>query len=165
MQRSCSSWRCWPHPCPLPEGEGAKTAARSSGADQPKAERSDGPNGLHPLLAVPRSAGRGAGAAKHALRELTRCRCLSVESEANKASSAAPPHARASQVAPQGTRPAGPPFLCLLSFGGTKESRSPAGANSRPTASPTPHDANKLIASHAGGSSARGRFGLKQQAT
>ena len=52
-------------------------------------------------LAVPRSAGRGAGAAAQhaALRALTCCGCLSGVSEANKASSAAPPRARASQVA------------------------------------------------------------------
>ena len=54
-------------------------------------------------LAVPRSAGRGAGAAAQhaALRALTCCGCLSGVSAANKASSAAPPHARASQVAPK----------------------------------------------------------------
>ena len=34
-----------------------------------------------------------------------------------------------------GTQTAGSPFLCLLSFGEAKESRSPAGAKSRPTAS------------------------------
>ena len=52
-------------------------------------------------LAVSRSAGRGAGAAAQhaALRALTCCGCLSGVSEANKASSAAPPRARASQVA------------------------------------------------------------------
>ena len=52
-------------------------------------------------LAVPRSARRGAGAAAQhaALRALTCCGCLSGVSEANKASSAAPPRARASQVA------------------------------------------------------------------
>ena len=52
-------------------------------------------------LAVPRSAGRGAGAAAQhaALRALTCCGCLSGVSAANKASSAAPPRARASQVA------------------------------------------------------------------
>ena len=54
-------------------------------------------------LAVSRSAGRGAGAAAQhaALRDLTRCGCLSGVSAANKASSAAPPHARASQAAPE----------------------------------------------------------------
>ena len=54
-------------------------------------------------LAVPRSAGRGAGAAAQhaALCALTRCGCSSGVSAANKASSAAPPHARASQVAPK----------------------------------------------------------------
>ena len=54
-------------------------------------------------LAVPRSAGRGAGAAAQhaALRDLTRCGCLSEVNAVNEASSAAPPHVRASQVAPK----------------------------------------------------------------
>ena len=54
-------------------------------------------------LAVPRSAGRGAGAAAQhaALRALTRCGCLSEVNAVNEASSAAPPHARASQIAPE----------------------------------------------------------------
>ena len=45
---------------------------------------------------------RVAGRARSALRDLTRCRCLSVESEANAASSATGPGTRASQ----GTRSA-----------------------------------------------------------
>ena len=54
-------------------------------------------------LAVSRSAGRGAGAAAQhaALRDLTRCGCLSEVNAVNEASSAAPPHVRASQVAPK----------------------------------------------------------------
>jgi hypothetical protein len=40
---------------------------------------------------------RGPGRARSALRELTRCRCLSVESEANAASSVTGPGTRASQ--------------------------------------------------------------------
>ena len=97
-------------------------------------------------LAVPRSAGRGAGAAAQhaALRALTCCGCLSGVSAANKASSAAPPHARASQVARSEAKGHGqwgrlslPTFLWR-----DKESRSPAGANSRPAA-PPPHHPSK----------------------
>ena len=92
-----------PSPRPLPPaGEGARKPPREAAAltnRRPSAAmaRVDFPS----PLAVPRSAGRGAGAAAQhaALRALTCCGCLSGVSEANKASSAAPPHARASQVA------------------------------------------------------------------
>ena len=69
-----------------------------------KAERSDGPSGLHHALWPCREA-QGVGrawAAQHAHAScLTRCGCLSGVSAANKASSAAPHHDRASQVAPK----------------------------------------------------------------
>ena len=93
----------WPSPQPFPPaGEGARRhAARSSGADQPKAERSDGPSGLHlpSGRAEKRRAWGGHGLrSKPMLRTLTRCGCLS-EARKREASSAAPPRARASQVA------------------------------------------------------------------
>ena len=86
-------------------------------------------------LAVPRSAGRGAGAAAQhaALRALTCCGCLSGVSAANKASSAAPPHARASQVArseAEGHGQWGRLFLWLLSFWRDKKKvTAPPGAH------------------------------------
>ncbi|GEM_PF-1245492 len=139
--RGRSATAAGPHPRLPPAGEGAIPAAnhRTRALREHKAERSNGRRAdFTSPLAVPRSAGCGAGvAAQHAaLRALTRCGCLSGESEANKASSAAPPRTRASQVAPQGTRPVGSPFLWLLSFGETKESDCAAGRTSRPAAHP-----------------------------
>ena len=75
--------------------------ASSSRVGGSRAERSDGPDGLQTPFWPCREA-QGVGRARSAacaLRDLTRCRCLSGESEANKASSAAPPRARASQAA------------------------------------------------------------------
>ena len=69
-----------------------------------KAERSDGSWGLHlPSGRVEKRRAWGAGAAAQhaALRDLTRCGCLSEVNAVNEASSAAPPHVRASQVAPE----------------------------------------------------------------
>ena len=86
-------------------------------------------------LAVPRSAGRGAGAAAQhsALRALTCCGCLSGVSAANKASSAAPPRDRASQVArseAEGHGQWGRLFLWLLSFWRDKKKvTAPPGAH------------------------------------
>ena len=87
-------------------------------------------------LDVPRSAGRGAGAQRSMRASCSDSLRMSERSAKREASSAAPPRARASQVAPQGTRPVGPPFLWLLSFGGAKESDCAAGRTSRPTAPP-----------------------------
>ena len=77
----------------------ARSHTRSSRPSAAMARR----NLLKTPLAVPRSAGRGAGAAAQhaALRAVTRCGCLSEVNAVNEASSAAPPHARASQVAPE----------------------------------------------------------------
>ena len=77
-------------------------AALGPGASKSKAERSDGPCGLHHPSgrAEKRRAWGGRGQrSMPVLRELTRCGCSSGVSAANKASSAAPPQARASQVA------------------------------------------------------------------
>ena len=92
-----------PSPPPSPaSGRGSKHhAARSSGLTKPRPSAAMARVDFPSPLAVPRSAGRGAGAAAQhaALRALTRCGCLSGVSAANKASSAAPPRDRASQVA------------------------------------------------------------------
>ncbi|MDN4591561.1 hypothetical protein DBA29_24060 [Xenophilus aerolatus] len=53
----------------------------------------------------------------------------------SEASSSETPPAASTAGCPQrsgGTQTVGSPFLCLLSFGEAKESRSPAGAKSRP---------------------------------
>ena len=79
-------------PLPSPRGRGRNTQGRAQ--RWPVC-------GLHtPSGRAEKRRAWGGRAAKHArLRRLTRCRCLSGESEANKASSAAPPRARASQAA------------------------------------------------------------------
>ena len=126
-----------PHPSPLPPaGEGVKQhAARSSGLTQPRPSAAMARVDFPSPLAVPRSAGRGAGAAAQhaALRALTCCGCLSGVSAANKASSAAPPHARASQVArseAEGHGQWGRLFLWLLSFWRDKKKvTAPPGAH------------------------------------
>ena len=126
-----------PSPRPLPPaGEGARKPPREAAAltnRRPSAAmaRVDFPS----PLAVPRSAGRGAGAAAQhaALRALTCCGCLSGVSAANKASSAAPPHARASQVArseAEGHGQWGRLFLWLLFFWRDKKKvTAPPGAH------------------------------------
>ena len=128
-------------PLPSPGGRGRNTQGRAQ--RWPVC-------GLHtPSGRAEKRRAWGGRAAQHArLRRLTRCRCLSGESEANKASSAAPPRARASQVAPKATRPVGPPFFAYFLWR-SKESRSPAGANSRPTARQTPNKTIKSIAASA----------------
>ena len=77
-----------------------------------RAERSNGPS--HALLGVPRSAAfRGSGPRVSERSKFART--------PRKASTAGRPARSA------GTPTAGSPFLCLLSFGEAKESRSPAG--------------------------------------
>ena len=74
----------------------------SGGRSNTEAERSDGPNSaLTPSGCAEERSGRGARMQRsmHSLGALTRCRCLSGESAANKASSAAAPRLRAPQVA------------------------------------------------------------------
>ena len=74
----------------------------SGGRSNTEAERSDGQNSaLTPSGCAEERSGRGARMQRsmHSLGALTRCRCLSGESAANKASSAAAPRLRAPQVA------------------------------------------------------------------
>ena len=126
-----------PSPPPSPaSGRGSKQhAARSSGLTKPRPSAAMARVDFPSPLAVPRSAGRGAGAAAQhaALRALTCCGCLSGVSAANKASSAAPPHARASQVArseAEGHGQWGRLFLWLLSFWRDKKKvTAPPGAH------------------------------------
>ena len=125
-----------PSPRPLPPaGEGARKPPREAAAltnRRPSAAmaRVDFPS----PLAVPRSAGRGAGAAAQhaALRALTRCGCLSGARK-REASSAAPPRDRASQAArseAEGHGQWGRLFLWLLSFWRDKKKvTAPPGAH------------------------------------
>ncbi len=79
-----------------------------------------------------RSAG-GEGGARSALQLLTSRGCLSAAPAGREASSARHPHTRAPQSSPAFGRTAtvGSPFLCLLSFGEAKESKSAVGTKSR----------------------------------
>ena len=104
-----------PLPRPLGEGRGEgnpsdqvhrgqppSPPSPSGGRGNTKAERSDGPNStLAPSGCAEERSGRGARMQRsmHSLRAQTRCRCLSGESAANKASSAAALCPRAPQVA------------------------------------------------------------------
>ena len=83
----------------------------------------------------------GGRAAQHArLRSLTRCRCLSGESEANKASSAVPPRARASQVArskAKGHGPWGRLFFAYFAWQARKVGRPPGRTPGQQRLQPT----------------------------
>ncbi len=104
-------------------------------------ERSDDPDRFpHPCGCAEEHSGRGERVRRrtHTHRDLTRRGCSSGARSAQRvprrtptASTAGCPGAPAT-----GTRPVGSPFLCLLSFGEAKESRSPAGATTRHTAPP-----------------------------
>ncbi len=109
-----------------------------------KAERSDGPSGLHHALWPCREA-QGVGrawAAQHAHASCSDSLRLSERSavSAKRVPQRRPAteHRRLPRSEAQGTRPVGSLFFCLLFFGETKKSRSPAGANSRPAALRTP---------------------------
>ena len=102
---------------------------------------------LNSPLAVPRSAGRGAGAQRSMRASCSDLLRLSERSAQREASSAAPPHDRASQVAPKGTRPVGSPFSLVTFFlARQKESNCAAGRTSRPAAPPTPQTHQTSIA-------------------
>ena len=125
------------------EQEGSRAKQRP---DETKAERSDGPCGL-PFPSGRAEKRRAWGG--HVLRSkpmlcaLTRCGCLSEVNAVNDASSAAPPHARASQVAPKrsaGDTASGVAFSLVTFFlARQKESDCAAGRTSRPAAHPTPN--------------------------
>ena len=138
----------WPSPQPFPPaGEGARRhAARSSGADEPKAEPSDGPSGryLPSGRAEKRRAwgGRGSAACRASCSDLLRMFERRERSEQSEFRSAAPrPSIAGCPQRSEGTRPVGSPFFAYFLWR-DKESRSPAGANSRPAA-PPPHHPSK----------------------
>ena len=93
------------------------------------AERSNGPSGCSAVLAPTTPSGR---AEKRSAGRIRAARCLSRRRVC--AAPARREHRRLPRCAAAGSRTAGSPFLCLLSFGEAKESESPAGASpgSRP---------------------------------
>ena len=125
-----------PSPPPSPaSGRGRKQhAARSSGLTKTKAERSDGPSGLHlpSGRAEKRRAwgGRGSAACRASCSDSLRLFERRERSEQSEFRSAAPrPSIAGCPQRSGGTRPVGSPFLWLLSFGETKESDCAAGRN------------------------------------
>ena len=125
-----------PSPPPSPaSGRGRKQhAARSSGLTNTKAERSDGPSGLHlpSGRAEKRRAwgGRGSAACRASCSDSLRLFERRERSEQSEFRSAAPrPSIAGCPQRSGGTRPVGSPFLWLLSFGETKESDCAAGRN------------------------------------
>jgi len=125
----------WPAPRPSGGASSCLAACIRAGA-----ERSDGPCSPIPSgRAETRRAWGGRGHRRMAaLRALTRCGCPSGALQArSKFRSAAPgPSIAGCPQRSEGTRQVGSPFLCLLSFGDSKESRCAAGRTSRPTAPP-----------------------------
>ena len=136
----------WPSPQPFPPaGEGARRhAARSSGADEPKAEPSDGPSGryLPSGRAEKRRAwgGRGSAACRASCSDSLRLFERRERSEQSEFRSAAPrPSIAGCPQRSGGTRPVGSPFSLVTFFlARQKESDCAAGRTSRPAAPPTP---------------------------
>ena len=93
------------------------------------AERSNGPYGCSAVLAPTAPSGR---AKKRSAGRIRAARCLSRRRVC--AAPARREHRRLPRCAAAGSRTAGSPFLCSLSFGEAKESEAPAGARpgSRP---------------------------------
>ena len=129
--------------------------------DPAQAERSDGPFGsaLPSGRAEKRRAGggRGSAACRASCSDSLRLSERSERSEQSEFRSAAPrPSIAGCPQRSEGTRPVGPPFFCLLFFGETKKSRSPAGANSRPAAHPTPRPLTPTLSPKGRGSNVPG---------
>ena len=107
----------------------------SGGRSPTEAERSDGPNSaLTPSGCAEERSGRGARMQRsmHSLGALTRCRCLSGESAANQASSAAAPRLRAPQVArseAEGRNQWGRLSFAYFSLGEQRKVGAPPGAH------------------------------------
>ena len=127
----------WPSPQPFPPaGEGARRhAARSSGADEPKAEPSDGPSGryLPSGRAEKRRAwgGRGSAACRASCSDLLRMFERRERSEQSEFRSAAPrPSIAGCPQRSGGTRPAGSPFSLVTFFlARQKKVTAPPGAH------------------------------------
>ena len=127
----------WPSPQPFPPaGEGARRhAARSSGADEPKAEPSDGPSGryLPSGRAEKRRAwgGRGSAACRASCSDLLRMFERRERSEQSEFRSAAPrPSIAGCPQRSGGTRPVGSPFSLVTFFWRDKKKvTAPPGAH------------------------------------
>ena len=128
----------YPHPNPLPPaGEGARRrAARSSGANQAKAERSDGPSGFHlpSGRAEKRRAwgGRGSAACRASCSDSLRLSERRERSEQSEFRSAAPRPSIAGcpEAKRRGHGQRGRLFLWLLSFWRDKKKvTAPPGAH------------------------------------
>ena len=128
----------WPSPQPFPPaGEGARRhAARSSGADEPKAEPSDGPSGryLPSGRAEKRRAwgGRGSAACRASCSDLLRMFERRERSEQSEFRSAAPRPSIAGcpEAKRRGHGQRGRLFLWLLSFWRDKKKvTAPPGAH------------------------------------
>ena len=139
------------------EQEGSRAKQRP---DETKAERSDGPSEEFKTPSGRAEKRRAWGG--HVLRSkpmlcaLTRCGCLSEVNAVNDASSAAPPHARASQVDPKrsaGDTASGVAFSLVTFFlARQKESDCAAGRTSRPATHPTPQPLTSTLSPKGRGS-------------
>ncbi len=139
-------------------------AARSSGAEQAQAERSDGPKGLphRSGRAEKRRAwgGRGSAACRASCSDSLRLFERSAQARSEFLSDAPRPSIAGCPQRSGGTRPAGSPFSLVTFFlARQKESDCAAGRTSRPAAHPqhTPDS----IAARAHPISAHARFPLK----
>jgi hypothetical protein len=113
---------------------------RAQRRPESQAERSDGPYGTSPCAPAEERSAMGC-AGNLALQHLTHCACPSVVSEANGASCAMQPMARAPQVARSasgGTGAPGSPSFAYFSWR-SKKSKSGCGVDS-PTSSPRSAD-------------------------
>ena len=139
-------------------------AARSSGAEQAQAERSDGPKGLphRSGRAEKRRAwgGRGSAACRASCSDSLRLFERSAQARSEFRSAAPRPSIAGCPQRSGGTRPAGSPFSLVTFFlARQKESDCATGRTSRPAAHPqhTPDS----IAARAHPISAHARFPLK----
>ena len=149
----------WPSPQPFPPaGEGARRhAARSSGADEPKAEPSDGPSGryLPSGRAEKRRAwgGRGSAACRASCSDSLRLSERSAQARSEFLSDAPRPSIAGCPQRSGGTRPAGSPFSLVTFFlARQKESDCAAGRTSRPATHPTPQPLTSTLSPKGRGS-------------
>ncbi len=115
---------------------GSRPTGRAQRWPESQAERSDGPCGTSPCAPAEERSAMGC-AGNLALQHLTHCACPSVVSEANGASCAMQPMARAPQVARSasaGTGAPGSPSFAYFSWR-DKKSKSGCGVDS-PTSGP-----------------------------
>ena len=132
-------------------------AARSSGAEQAQAERSDGPKGLpHPSgRAEKRRAwgGRGSAACRASCSDSLRLFERSAQARSEFRSAAPRPSIAGCPQRSGGTRPVGSPFSLVTFFlARQKESDCAAGRTSRPATHPTPQPLTSTLSPKGRGS-------------